>query len=232
MTVDPDHVEFWNRVNRNDWEKETFDLFDHLLRPESTFVDIGAWIGPTVLYASRLCRKVTAFEPDPHAYNYLQQNLKLNNVGNAQTYCLGVGQETGTRRLQAQHGTPGDSTSSLLDSGGRGHSMEVPIWNWKKIVDELEIGPIDLLKIDIEGGEFEVLPTMRSYLQQEKTSVYLSLHFPFLSAENRRSQFEMISDFLRDYRQILTAELQPLDWNNFRAEAIAGETFQSVVLMD
>ncbi len=63
------------------WEPHTFVLLDQHLRPNSVFVDIGAWVGPLTLYA---CTKpgvrVVALEPDAIALRRLRENLQLNDA--------------------------------------------------------------------------------------------------------------------------------------------------------
>lgn len=69
--LDPYHSKFWRRAGRGDWEPETFAVLDAHLRGDADYLDIGAWIGPTVLYAARKARHVWCFEPDPTAYRHL-----------------------------------------------------------------------------------------------------------------------------------------------------------------
>jgi tRNA G37 N-methylase Trm5 len=70
--------EFWTIVNEGRWERETFHIMDRFLKPDWRFVDIGAWIGPTALYAARKCETVDAYECDPVALRELRNNLRLN----------------------------------------------------------------------------------------------------------------------------------------------------------
>ena len=49
--------DFWRRVGSGLWEPQTFEVFERFLRPDRSYVDIGAWIGPTVLYGAMLSRR-------------------------------------------------------------------------------------------------------------------------------------------------------------------------------
>lgn len=71
---------FWSNIGN--WEPETFNIFDIFLDAQHTYLDIGAWIGPTVLYGSSVAKKCIALEPDPIAYNTLKKNIQLNKIGN------------------------------------------------------------------------------------------------------------------------------------------------------
>lgn len=72
------YASFWQTVANGEWEPETFSIFDAYLTPETTYLDAGAWIGPTLLYAAARSRRAIGFEPDPTAFAELRQNLDLN----------------------------------------------------------------------------------------------------------------------------------------------------------
>ena len=50
-----------------------------MLTAGTPYVDCGAWLGPTVLYAASKGALVTAFECDPLAIEGLNWNLSLNS---------------------------------------------------------------------------------------------------------------------------------------------------------
>ena len=54
---------FWARVAAGGWEPDSFALIDRFVTPGTTFVDIGAWIGPLTLYAASVACEVLAIEP-------------------------------------------------------------------------------------------------------------------------------------------------------------------------
>jgi hypothetical protein len=63
------------------WEAFTLDTIDTYVTPDSTYVDIGAWVGPTVLWAARRGGRVVA------AY---QQRLsqRLRRQGHRRPCCV------------------------------------------------------------------------------------------------------------------------------------------------
>ena len=79
---DPYHARFWWRAGAGRWEPETFEILARYATSEDVFYDVGAWIGPTAIYAGRACRRVYTFEPDPVAYHYLLWNIHLNALSN------------------------------------------------------------------------------------------------------------------------------------------------------
>lgn len=169
-TVAEGHDWFWEKFANGSWEPETFKIFDAFLDREKIFVDIGAWIGPTTLYAASRAKQVFAFEPDPIAYRSLVQNLELNRIENVVPYPIAVadswkGINFGKRILY------GDSMSSELwgTSGG----AQVPAVSLEAIVIDLMPG---FIKIDIEGGEKTIFDRSILALGEIQPTIHLSLH--------------------------------------------------------
>ena len=72
--------DFWKLVETEGWEKETFDAIDRFVKPNTTFVDIGAWNGVFSIYATLKGADVIASEPDGVAYNEFSDNCEANNI--------------------------------------------------------------------------------------------------------------------------------------------------------
>ena len=70
---------YWDRVNAGEWEPGTFQFFEDVITPDTHVFDVGAWIGPTALFAVQLGASCTAFEPDPVAYAALEANVAENS---------------------------------------------------------------------------------------------------------------------------------------------------------
>jgi FkbM family methyltransferase len=67
------------------YEAGTTRLFQVLLKPGMTVVDVGAHIGYYTVLASRLVReegRVYAFEPDPDTFAVLIENIKTKAIPN------------------------------------------------------------------------------------------------------------------------------------------------------
>lgn len=171
-TVAEGHDWFWKIFEDGTWEPTTFKIFDKILKPKSVMLDIGAWIGPTSLYAAKRARQIFAFEPDPVAFTSLVQNLALNHVDNVIPYPVAVS--------NAWKGIPFGIKTTL------GDSMSSELWSKddKKVAAVAfealvaEIKP-DFIKIDIEGGEAALLGGSRLVLETFKPTLHLSLHTPW-----------------------------------------------------
>lgn len=195
---DPEHIPFWQKVNAGHWEPETFAVLKRLLTKESVYCDVGAWIGPTVLYAARLCRKVYCLEPDRVAYQYLLQNVQLNSLENILSSHLALSFENGLSRMSSPRGKRGDSMTSLIRPDGK-RVQEVLCLVWQQWLELVGAPRIDIIKMDIEGGEFALLPTMKDYLAENRPKLFLSLHPHLLPETERFEEMGRLVDILSVY---------------------------------
>lgn len=176
FTVADDKPTFWDRVEAGAWEPGTLAALDRLVGPGTTLLDIGAWVGPVSLYAAARGAGVIAFEPDPAALAGLAANLAANPdlAGRIRVIEGALSAEAGSVRLGARR-KPGDSMSSVL------LGLSPTWWEARAVTPgELDgiVGPAaDLVvKIDIEGGEYGLLPALAPFLDRRRPAVLLSLH--------------------------------------------------------
>lgn len=175
--------DFWDLVNKGDWEPETYAVFEQFIKADTIFLDIGAWIGSTSLYGAQLAEETHAFEPDPVAFGELKSNMEANAeyswVKNLKLYPKAISQFTGTAHLGSKN-SGGDSMSSVLFAD-EDQSWKVETIDLESFLkaQNLEGKPL-FIKMDIEGGEYELLPSLKDILSKNKTSLFLSLHPEFL----------------------------------------------------
>lgn len=183
MTVNGRHFpKWWNKVEAGSWEPMTFRAMATFVRPGSVVVDLGAWVGLTVLYAACEASMVYGFEPDPWAFERFRENLELNpELAARVTACqAAVGDSGGRAQLFNNH--PGNSGSSLLanfgytEEGAQKAFAEVDVVDGKGFLQGLNMADVSFVKIDIEGGEYKLIPRIAPVLLRFKPTLHLSLH--------------------------------------------------------
>lgn len=211
---DPDHIFFWRILNKGGFEPFYFQILDKYLDKDSVYCDIGAWIGPTVMYASRICKKVYCFEPDNIAYKYLLQNIQLNELKNINPFNLAIGLKDDKIKMASHGGNLGDSMTSMVNIDQYGKTFEANSEKWQTWLDEIKPGKIDFIKIDIEGGEFELLPTMKEYIYKEKPIVSLSTHCLYIQKESRRGEMVKLIEVMQSCKKCYDENLNQIEFDN------------------
>ena len=191
FTCHPRHRRRWRNTTNSRWEPRTLDILDERLSPESVMWDIGAHIGQVSLYASRKCRRVVCFEPDAATLPYLHWNVTRNRADNVVVVGAALAAETGFRRMGShrENGQAGEVTNSFFPSSTASTAV-APCLGREVWAEWLRAEPPDFVKMDIEGGEFELLPAMREWLSQNRPKLLLSLHAPDLLDAGRMTAAE------------------------------------------
>lgn len=218
--VDPYHLGFWRDVGRGRWEPGLLAFLRDTLSPSATFLDVGAWIGPASIVAAGHCRRVFSIEPDPVAYRHLLWNIDLNALSNVIPFHTALGATTGLRRLGARGSRLGDSMSTLLPGNDLGAEADVLCYAWADWLAVAGNPKIACMKIDIEGGEFELIPAMRDYLTSERPTIHLSLHAPLLPEKDRESRLASLLDVLRVYPNFYRESREPITRSLLAQEAL------------
>jgi FkbM family methyltransferase len=175
LSVADDQPTFWDKVESGLWEPETLALIGHQITPGTTLLDLGAWVGPTALYAAARGARVIALEADPVALAQLRRNLAVNPdlAKRIEVLACAVHAAEGRVAFGARR-KPGDSMSSVLIAPG------AATWTVDTITPLAlagRIGPGKLfVKLDIEGGEYELLPFMRPLVDRPDCRVLVSFH--------------------------------------------------------
>jgi FkbM family methyltransferase len=138
-------------------------------------VDVGANIGYFTLLFARLVGpsgRVIAFEPHAGNFRLLESNVAANGYANVELRQQAVGDRTGSAPLYLSSVNPGDHR--LVGRGG-GESLTVDVVALDHKLPELR-GKLDWVKIDVQGGELDVLNGMRSLI---RTSPNLTIVLEF-----------------------------------------------------
>jgi len=228
--LDPYHFAFWRAAAQERWEPSTLDAISRYLTPSSTYIDIGAWIGPTVLHAARQCARVYCFEPDPTALRFLNWNIDLNELHNVHAFGVAMAAEPGLFRMATFGDNPGDSQTSLLQSKAE-NFVEVLAITWADFLQKAKPENVTLIKIDVEGAEFDLVPTMRDYLEAERPALFLSTHAPYLDADKRKAAMAGLSEALAFYPKVFDEFLNPIDREELLSDT-AAEAFGTYLFTD
>lgn len=226
--VNSNNREFWAQLQVGLWEPYTFKIFDEFLDFNHSYIDIGAWIGPTVLYGCQKAKFCYAIEPDPIAFKNLKKNIQLNpnllSRISLSNQC--ITDSCGKTYLTPIGNDGGDSMSSTIFKKSS-KSWEVTSITLQQFMLENSINDCNFIKIDIEGGEFSVLPSMTEFLNKEKPTLHLSLHPPLMT--NPKNEMEKIFQVIKRYDYVYSVQLKEIDKKSILDEENLNKFFEIVV---
>ena len=158
-------------------------------------IDCGANIGMSLLYVKVRApqARVLCFEPNPAARAVLERNIAANKWGDdVQVFPFALGKERGT----ADFFVDNNETTSSGGSVARYQKNETSDFNSYTVdVDVLSHyinGTVDLLKMDIEGPEFDVLEELRA-TNKLRSIATIQLEYHYIPGFFTRPLSEMLS---------------------------------------
>jgi FkbM family methyltransferase len=159
------------------FEKRESAFVDSFLRPGMNVVDIGAHHGYYTLLSSRktgVTGRVVAFEPSQRERKKLLRHLRLNRCGNVVVRDCALGSENGSAELFVVQGTETGCNSLRPPNVDQPvESLPVKIATLDGCLDLLGINRVDFIKMDVEGGEIEVLKGAAQLLAQRPRPVIM-----------------------------------------------------------
>lgn len=217
-----DRVDLLQRSVLNDgiWEDECSEAIRKELRPEDIFFDIGCNVGyHTLLALAAGVRKVIAFDPDPLTCEIFKLNLRLNgwNESHYSIYQCA---------LSNQEGTSNFFRSSLDNTGRSGlfprdvvSSFPTKTFTIDSLLERSEVPRPTVVKLDVEGWEYQVLSGGRKLFKQEPPRCIFFENNPECPSEERLRiwsffeefgyQITRVEDNSNDFHNNYLAKLRP-----------------------
>lgn len=150
------------------------------LKPDTTFIDVGAHIGSWTLMFAKKAQHVVSFEAQRGIYYQLCGNIAINNlVDNVVAHNIGLGspEQSGTSLTISKYGVDyGSSTfhqtakdKMLADNIKCVGTEEVSF----RTLDSYDLKNVSLIKIDVEGFEINVLKGATKLLKECRPVIIL-----------------------------------------------------------
>ena len=199
----------WLRVNlsseRNWWsgnhEPPVQRQFSKWIHEGSVLYDVGAHIGFFSLAAARLGARVIAFEADPENVDRLNSHLMRNEMTARVTIVAAAVWSASNPKLPFRRGLPrsqgGVTTSTNKPVLASGPVIEVAAVTIDSFV--AAGGPVpDVIKVDVEGGEIEVLKGAAATVQSKRPNLILEIHHreALLTVQEFLQQNSYVADWL------------------------------------
>lgn len=196
--------------------KSVITLYDEIYNKKNYFfttstenpyiIDCGSNIGMSIIYFKELYpkAKIVGFEADPTLFKILQENIHTNFVLEDVTlYNKAVWYKETSLNFCSDNGISGSLDFFQKEAS---KSLEKVAIQTINLADYLKDRKVDLLKIDIEGAEFEVLMNCKSYLHNVEKIIF-EYHSSFNNKQKLGEILSMLSNndfryYIQDARNI------------------------------
>ena len=154
-----------------------YDLTKITLPKNPTIVDLGGHIGSfSIPLAKSLKNKcdIFIFEPQKENYELLVKNIKRNRAVSIHPFPVAISDYNGKGSLSNMTG----NTDSYYLSSKKGQVAKCKVQRLPDALKKYKLSKIDLLKMDIEGSEYNVFQDSSSneYISDKVRYIYLEFH--------------------------------------------------------
>jgi len=192
----------WDLILGKDFEKDVKREFSQNVNEGDTVIDVGAHIGEYTLLGAKLVGDkgfVISVEPDHDSVISLKKNIILNNFKNYLILEKAVGEKIETKSLYKVNE---EDVYGYLDPYVENKKLkkysEIEVTTIDDIVLSNNLNIINLLKIDVEGFEYEVLLGCNDTLKKNKIKkIIIELHPKYLKYKGINE--DLIYTFLKKH---------------------------------
>lgn len=195
-------------------EPESTQMFEQKLAElqekvnQVTVLDVGANIGYYTLIEADILEpngRIFAFEPSPDNVSILERNVRLNGYTDlVDVHQVAVGSVPGTSTLQLTESSNTHHIKDTSESTTNAESLEVDTINLIEFLDGRDIAAdeVNVLRMDVEGFEYEILPTVAPILQGDQPFIaFIEFH---ADSSNRELLKQSLDTFFENGCEIVS----------------------------
>lgn len=210
--VTPEPADFWGWVAAGHYDGE-WALLEKFVKPEDTFIDLGAWVGSHSLFASTIAKHVYAVEPDPVAFPILSRNVAGRNITVCQAAITDYNGiiELGSGFLGASTTRANRHEGAGIGPWVEGQTFSVECGTLRKLIERIVTPCPMFIKMDVEGSEEQILSDL-SFFEEHRPNLYLELH-PFWW-KREEAMWERLYELSKLYPHAYNIRLQEIDFKS------------------
>jgi FkbM family methyltransferase len=158
------------------------------------FFDVGANLGQHTLFMADKADAVIAFEPYPQLQELIRQKIARNGLTNVHIVPLALGEADETRQYYPGDAlNPGTGTFAPRADDAARKPMPLEIRHGDRLCAAMNLPPIDLLKIDVEGFEPMVFRGLAERIRRDRPVILAEMSSA--TQANYSSQEALLNSF-------------------------------------
>ena len=207
-------------IVRGGYELELLKFLEREIRPDAVCLDVGANIGQVSVFMGAMLSRggaVHAFEPVPQLFGRLASNVEANALGDV-VHChqVALSDVSGVAEFScSSQSEPNQGQGSLVSELAKSSSkVTVQTARLDDFVRDTHLDRLDLIKIDIQGGEPGFLLGACETVREFKPMILMEVSPEDLSSLGKTSRdlLEQIQDCGYDMWELGSNESQnPID---------------------
>lgn len=164
------------------FDENVYQIHADKIPDDATIVDIGAYIGVIPLYLAFLKKnrkfRVYCYEPAPENFAILKENITLNNLDDRVFLSNKAISSVSGEKRNLYLGIVGDKKNYSGNTffGDEGKKVVVETITIEDIFRENNIDHCNILKVDVEGAEFEALMAVPNSTLEKIDFITLEWH--------------------------------------------------------
>ena len=174
-------------------EPLTTHLVNEEIRSGMKIIDIGSNIGYYAILESRLVGKsgkIFSIEPSPTNFELLKENLELQNEKNFELYNLAIGDKNEEIEFLISKKSNWSKIKGKTDIVGENEVIKVSSKTLDEFCEQNKIENIDLIRMDVEGYEFNIINGAEKILKKFKPIIMIEIHKMYLGKVKTKKIFE------------------------------------------
>ena len=171
---------FWN----NHYEKKTLEIWSKLSAIEGIVLDIGAHTGIYSLAANNSIKKGQILSFEPHFLNFARLNLNLrgNGFSTKTMFMNTVGKENQIQPFSVMNNIDYLTSGGKIGNIKNQFTTQIQTIAIDSFLDKTARNNVKLIKIDVEGNEYQCLQGMIETIKSSKPIIF----FECISEKNNR----------------------------------------------
>ena len=157
-------------------EPKTTEFIKKYVKKNMVCLDVGANIGYYSTLFSNLIGndgKIISIEPSPVNFQYLEQNLELQNLKNFILLNIACGD---SNKHVDFHLNQSGNKSKIVSDENSDDIISVEVKTLDELSQDLKLEQIDYLKIDVEGYEWEFINGAKKTIENFKPTIQIEFH--------------------------------------------------------
>lgn len=179
-------------------EPLTTHLISEEIKSGMTVIDIGSNIGYYAILESRLIGKlgkIFSIEPSPINFELLKENLELQDEKNFELYNLAIGDKNEEIEFLVSKKSNWSKIKEKTDIIGENEVIKVFSKTLDEFCEQNKIESIDLIRMDVEGYEFNIIDGAKKTLKKFKPTIMMEIHKMYLGKEKTKKILEELKRF-------------------------------------